>query len=172
MRVDGTAGYCNHVFLRRTAGVPAGRLYARFWVRHTTLLPDAHVTFVAMRDGTTGKDLRVGGQNQRLQWNRESDDATLPAQSPAGVAQSVVLPVARWTCVELAVDSATQQTRVDGAEVSGLRADGVPTADVDAQWGTYRPAVTDFRLGWESYGVGADTLWYDDVALGTTRIGC
>lgn len=61
---------------------------------------------------------------------------------------------------------------VDGAEVPGLRADGVPTPDVDVQWGTYRPAVTDFRLGWESYGIGADTLWYDDVALSTTRVGC
>jgi len=28
------------------------------------------------------------------------------------------------------------------------------------------------RLGWESYGEGADTLWYDDVAAGNTRNGC
>ena len=50
----------------------------------------------------------------------------------------------------------------------------VPTADIDQQWlnRTYRPSLTDFRLGWESYGVGLDTLWYDDVAVAGTRIGC
>ncbi len=28
------------------------------------------------------------------------------------------------------------------------------------------------RIGWESYGEGADTLWFDDVAVGAARIGC
>ncbi|WP_369008351.1 hypothetical protein, partial [Streptomyces sp. NTH33] len=28
------------------------------------------------------------------------------------------------------------------------------------------------RLGWESYGTGEDTLWFDDVAVGSTPIGC
>ena len=32
--------------------------------------------------------------------------------------------------------------------------------------------LTDLKLGWESYGEGADTLWYDDVAVGSQRIGC
>jgi hypothetical protein len=32
--------------------------------------------------------------------------------------------------------------------------------------------VTDLRLGWESYGADADTLWFDDVAVGATRIDC
>jgi hypothetical protein len=173
LRIDGAAGYCNHVFVKRTAALPGStRLYARFWVRHTTALPDAHIAFVALKDSTTGKDLRIGGQNQRLQWNRESDDATLPAQSPTGVAQSAPLPTNTWTCVEIGIDGVNQQTWLNGTEVPGLRADGVPTADIDGQWGAYRPSVTDLRLGWESYGVGADTLWYDDVAVSTTRPGC
>ncbi|WP_369700229.1 hypothetical protein [Micromonospora sp. WMMA1996] len=28
------------------------------------------------------------------------------------------------------------------------------------------------EAGLESYGGGADTLWYDDVAVGSSRIGC
>ena len=46
--------------------------------------------------------------------------------------------------------------------------------DVDGQWlnRTWRPRLTDLKLGWESYGEGADTIWYDDVALGSSRIGC
>jgi hypothetical protein len=180
MRVDGTAGYCNHVFLKSTRDLSGigSTWFGRFYVRHSTALPAAHVTFLAMRDANDGgRDLRMGGQNGALQWNRQSDDATLPEQSPAGVAQSQPLATSRWVCVELKVDGAagTLQTWTDGAEIPGLRVDGVPTADVDRQWlsrAGWRPALTDLRLGWESYGVGADTLWFDDVAWGPARIGC
>ncbi|MFI7284947.1 hypothetical protein ACIBOV_32295 [Micromonospora chersina] len=37
---------------------------------------------------------------------------------------------------------------------------------------TWRPRPTDLKIGWESYGGAADTLWFDDVALGASRIGC
>ena len=176
IRVDGHAGYCNHVFVTTTRGVGGSALYARFFVRHTTALPDAHVAFLAMKDTADGgKDLRMGGQNRALQWNRESDDATLPEQSPVGVSQSVPLVVGQWTCVEFGVSGSELRTWVNGTEVVGLHADSTPTPDVDSQWlrrGAWRPALSNFRLGWESYGVGDDTLWFDDVALATTRIGC
>ncbi|MGW5558125.1 cellulose-binding domain-containing protein [Micromonospora sp. NPDC003944] len=179
VRINGTAGYCNHVFIRSTknlAGVGNVR-YARVWVRHTTAQPTEHTTMMAMADAADGnRDLRLGGQNGALQWNRASDDATLPEQSPAGVAQSLPLPTNRWTCVEFMVDGAAGQLRtwVDGTAVPGLTADGSPTHDIDGQWynRTWRPQLTDLKLGWESYGGGADTLWYDDVAMGASRIGC
>ncbi|WP_055549281.1 hypothetical protein [Streptomyces sp. NBRC 110028] len=180
VRVTGRAGYCNHAFAGTSlSALPAtGDLYVRFWVRHTTALPTQHVTFAAMKDpNDNGKDLRMGGQNKALQWNRESDDATLPAQSPAGVALSTPLPVNTWTCLEFRLDRGAGRldTWVNGALVTGLVVDGTPTQDVDQQWlarGGWRPAPTDLRLGWESYGEGDDTLWYDDVAVGTARNGC
>jgi hypothetical protein len=180
VRVNGTAGYCNHVFVGSTqnlSGAGAVR-YARLWARHTTALPQQHVTFLAMRDANDGnRDLRMGGQNGALQWNRASDDATLPEQSPAGVALSLPLPTNVWSCVEFMVDGTQGQLRtwVNGTEVAGLVADGTPTHDIDSQWlsrANWRPSLTDFRVGWESYGEGADTLWFDDVALASSRIGC
>ncbi|MFI5589705.1 cellulose-binding domain-containing protein [Amycolatopsis sp. NPDC051758] len=175
VQVAGQGGYCNHAFFG-TSLTGAGPFFGRFWVRHTTPLPAGHVTFLAMRDSTDGRDLRAGGQNRALQWNRESDDATLPAQSPAGVAQSVPLPTGTWSCFEFELDGAAGHLRtwLGSAEVPGLVADGVPTADVDQQWlaRAWHPSVTDLRLGWESYGADADTLWFDDVAVGATRIGC
>ncbi|MEU8421490.1 cellulose-binding domain-containing protein [Micromonospora sp. NPDC048835] len=179
VRINGTAGYCNHVFVRSTKslGSLGAVRYARVWVRHTTAQPTEHTTMMAMADAADGnRDLRLGGQNGALQWNRASDDATLPEQSPAGVAQSLPLPTNRWTCVEFMVDGAAGQLRtwVDGAAIPGLTADGSPTHDIDGQWynRTWRPQLTDLKLGWESYGGGADTLWYDDVAVGASRIGC
>jgi hypothetical protein len=176
VRVDGRGGYCNHVFLSTTKGIGTSGQYVRFYVRHTTALPEAHVTFMAMKDTADGgKDLRMGGQNRALQWNRESDDATLPEQSPAGVAQSVPLAVNQWACVEFGITGSELRTWLNGTEVAGLHADGVPTPDVDAQWlrrGGWRPAPANLRLGWESYGGGDDTLWFDDVVLSSSRIGC
>lgn len=176
VRINGRAGYCNHVFLATTRGMTGSGLYVRFYVRHTTALPESHVTFAAMKDTADGgKDLRMGGQNRALQWNRESDDATLPEQSPAGVAQSVPLAVNQWSCVEFGVTGSELRTWLNGNEVPGLRADGVPTPDVDAQWlrrAGWRPSLANFRLGWESYGNGDDTLWFDDIVMAPSRIGC
>ncbi|NUT23886.1 MAG: cellulose-binding protein [Hamadaea sp.] len=178
LKISGTEGYCNHVFVKSTATLTGSVWYARFYVRHTTALPASHVTFAALKDAADGnRDLRMGGQNGALQWNRQSDDATLPEQSPAGVALSAVLPVNSWNCVEFKVSGAdgTMQTWLNGTEVAGLHEDGVPTHDIDQQWlsrTNWRPSLTDFRLGWESYGSGADTLWFDEVALGASRIGC
>ena len=179
LRVNGAEGYCNHVFVRNTQilGTTSNVWYVRYWVRHTTALPVSHTTSVAMADAADGnRDLRFGGQNGALQFNRASDDATLPEQSPAGVALSAPLPVNTWNCVEFKVDGAngTIETWLNGASVPGLLEDGVPTHDIDSQWlnRTWRPKLTDLKLGWESYGSGTDTLWYDDVAVSAMRNGC
>ncbi|WP_133884306.1 cellulose binding domain-containing protein [Glycomyces sp. NRRL B-16210] len=174
VRIDGGETYCNHVFIGRE--LPADTEWFRVYMRHSTPQPQSHTTMIAMEDvNDNGSDLRLGGQNSALQWNRESDDATLPEQSPAGVALSEPLPVDVWTCVEFQIAGGNLSTWVDGALIEGLVVDGVPTHDVDSQWlsrAGWNPTLVDLRLGWESYGNDADTLWYDDVAFGTERIGC
>ncbi|WP_443053592.1 cellulose-binding domain-containing protein [Streptomyces sp. NBC_00285] len=179
LRVDGRAGYCNHTFAASTRDLSSVGpvVYVRMRVRHTTALPTNHVTFVSMPDASQGgRALRVGGQNGALQWNRESDDATLPEQSPAGVALSTPLPTGRWLCLRFQIDTTAQSMRtwVDDQEVAGLHVDGVATQNVDGQWLARRtpPRPTGLRLGWESYSNGDDTFWFDDVALGSSPIGC
>lgn len=183
VEVEGVDGYCNHVFIRDTADMgQAGPVWdVRFWVMHTTPLPTGHVTFVAMNDANAGNtDLRFGGQDGALMWNRQSDDQTLPDQSPAGVAQSTALPVGTWNCVEFQVNgsSGAITTWINGVQVAGLSENGTPVSNVSDQWlagsgASWRPSLTDLKLGWESYGGGGnDTLWFDDVALSTGRIGC
>jgi hypothetical protein len=180
IRVNGGSGYCNHVFfgLQNPFASIGPDVHVRFFVRHTTALPVNHVTFVAMRDtNDNNNDLRMGGQNGALQWNRQSDDATLPVQSPVGVSLSMPLPTNQWECVEFEVNQAqgTMSTWLNGTEVPGLHLDNVPTPDIDAQWlsrPNWRPALADLRLGWESYAGETDTLWFDDVAIGAKQLGC
>ncbi len=182
-KVVGVDGYCNHVFIRDSTDMAlAGPVWdVRFYVLHTTPLPTGHVTFAAMNDASEGNtDLRFGGQDGALMWNRQADDQTLPDQSPAGVAESTALPVNTWNCVELQVNGSTGAitTWVNGSEIAGLSENGTAVANVSDQWlagagASWRPELTDLKLGWESYGGGGnDTLWFDDVALSTSRIGC
>ncbi|MFJ6213349.1 cellulose-binding domain-containing protein [Streptomyces sp. NPDC092296] len=179
LRINGQAGYCNHVFVGTTRNVSSVGpvFYARLWVRHTTALPAAHVAAITMADSNDGgRDLRFGGQNSAMQWNRQSDDSTLPEQSPAGVAQSAPLPTNTWNCLRFEIDTTKQSMRtyLNDSEVPGLHVDGVPTHDIDSQWlsRSTAPRPTTFRLGWESYGGGDDTLWYDDVAVGSQPLSC
>jgi len=178
LRITGGSGYCNHVFARPRADVLTlpEPLYARFYLRLDAALGSGHVTFLAMHDGAEDKDLRMGGQSEILMWNRESDDATLPELSPTGIAASVRPQARRWLCVELMVSHlGGLQTWVDGAAVAGLQVVGAPTADLDAQWqrkSDWQPQLQDVKLGWESYGDGANTIWFDDLAIAGERIGC
>lgn len=180
VKVSGKGGYCNHVFIGNSAAIGAvGKVvYARFFVQLETALGGGHTTFLAMKDTNDagGKDLRMGGQSEILMYNRESDDATLPSLSPAGIAKSVKLPPNKWSCVEFMVDQGAGllQTWVDGTAVEGLQVDAKPTPDVDQQWlnKSWKPSLTDFRLGWESYAGQDMNLWFDDVAIGPQRIGC
>lgn len=177
VRVNGGGGYCNHVFVRPKGWMATAPVYARFFVRFEKPLTQSHVTFLALRDEVEMKDLRMGGQSEILMWNRESDDATLPELSPTGIAASVKPETGKWLCVELMVDgqAGKLETWLDGEPVKGLIVEGEPTPDVDAQWQRkpdWHPMLSDIRFGWESYGSDENTLWFDDVLLGTTRVGC
>lgn len=176
--VKGRGGYCNHVFIQSSAIASATTdVYARFFVRVESALGAGHTTFLAMTDANDGnKHVRMGGQNAVLMYNRESDDATLPVMSPAGTAMSKPLAPATWTCVELHVDqkAGTLETWIDGVAVSGLAENGTPVADVSTQWlsRAWKPSLTTFALGWESYAGQDMDLRFDDVALAGHRIGC
>lgn len=177
LRIDGEAGYCNHVFARVPLPSVGPVVHVRLWVRLGGTLGDGHVTFVAMQDAGDQKDLRLGGQSKVLLWNREKTDATLPELSPTGIAKSIAPTQDAWHCVETSIDTTTGKlvTRVDGADVEGLSSDGTPTKDVDGQWlagGGWSPHPTDLRIGWESYGGTAMTLWFDDVVVASAPLGC
>lgn len=176
LKVAGTASYCDYAMVGNSAAFKAlgNIVYGRYYVRFETALPAGHTAFMIFPD-TGIKSLRVGGQNSALQWNRQSDDATLPSQSPAGIALSKVPPVATWMCLEFMVDQAKGliSTWVDGTLIQGLVADATPTADVDMAWGSaYKPMLTGVNIGWQNYGAGAMNLWFDDFALSTSRINC
>jgi hypothetical protein len=105
-------------------------------------------------------------------YNRESDDATLPDLSPQGVATSQALPTNAWECFEyhLGTDGSIE-TWLNSNAIAGLTTKGNLN---DAGWtrSTIIPKITGVYFGWESYGGDANTFWYDDIAVSSSRIGC
>lgn len=178
LEVHGGNFFCDHVFLASSAPAAIhGPLFVRFFVRFAAAFGDLHTTFVAGADATDGKDLRMGGQSHIFMWNRELNDATLPALSPAGIALSVVPAANTWYCVQAAIDGTarTLQTSIDGAVRTGLVIDGTPTPDVDQQWlngPAWTPRLQNLRFGWEAYSGTPMTLWFDDIAIGSSPIPC
>jgi hypothetical protein len=180
VRVNGGGSYCDHIFIANASAIASvgPQVYTRVFVRVASPLGAGHVTFLAMKDSADkGGDVRMGGQDMILMYNRQSDDATLPVLSPTGTGKSVALAANAWTCIESHFDetAGTIDTWVDGNEVAGLVEDGTAVADVSTQWlsdAGWKPALSDFRIGWESYSGQTMTLWFDDVALASARIGC
>jgi hypothetical protein len=180
VKVDGGGGYCDHIFIANASVIATlgPQVYTRLFIRVGVPLGAGHVSFLAMKDSADmGGDVRMGGEDMVLMYNRESDDATLPVMSPTGTGESVALAANTWTCIESHFDetAGTIDTWVDGKEVAGLVENGTPTPDVSTQWlsqAGWKPTLADFRIGWESYSGQTMTLWFDDVALASQRIGC
>lgn len=130
-----------------------------------------------MPDSAQGakKHLRIGGQSKILMYNRETDDATLPDLSPQGISSSTPLPAGTWTCLEylLGTDGSVQ-TWLNNATVAGLTVKSGVTNPNAAQWtrSSIKPKPTAIYFGWESYGGDTNTFWYDDIVVGSTRVGC
>jgi hypothetical protein len=179
LRISSGGGVCNHIFATPSfALMPlSASLWVRLYVRFDSAFKDDHVTFLALHDEVSQKDLRMGGQKQIFMWNRERDDATLPELSPNGVSMSLSPKPGSWHCIEFHLQGSAGllDTYVDGALVPGLVVDATGTHDLDGQWlrpGPFSARVTDLRLGWESYGSQPMTLWLDDVSIADQRPGC
>jgi hypothetical protein len=92
-----------------------------------------------------------------------------------GIATSVPLLTGSWHCFEYHVSSeGTIETWLDGKIISGLTIKAGVTNAHAAIWQgkSYKPQVTGVYFGWEAYGGDANTFWYDDISIASTRSGC
>jgi hypothetical protein len=160
-------------------------VHVRFFARFMTALANGHGAMVvthpvAVDQYTQQNELRFGSQDMVFHWNTDTDSANLPDVSPNGDAASFKPAANTWYCIELTINSGNGHLNVsiDGTDVPGLTEDGVATADIDQAWVGSAPslarytAFADFNIGWQSYGAGAMTVWFDDIALSAAPIGC
>ena len=104
---------------------------------------------------------------------------TPPASDCWQHADKVVVPVARWACVEWKFDGPNNQMSfwLDGTAIPSLTVNGSGQGCVNQPatppftWTA--PSFDRLDLGWESYQTdGVRTMHVDDVVISKTQIGC
>jgi hypothetical protein len=120
--------------------------------------------------------VRYGGQHmQRFMANYETGQGD--PGSDCWKHSQTKMPEKAWACVEWYFDGAsnTQKFWLDNTPVEDLTVTGTGEGCVkDGTGGNwYFPTFEKLSVGWESYQTdAAREVWIDDVAIGTTQIGC
>jgi hypothetical protein len=147
---------------------PGATFWGRVYLMSDTDIQSGHNTYVAATDGTgdpnDGEHIRIGEHQCQLEVNRKSDDAEQLSNGGDYMCSGGFEMLAdTWYCLEFFYDGAGSELQVfvDGAEIPELH---------NTDWGPYQ--YTLFKFGFEKYHGDNKNLWYDDVALGTERIGC
>jgi hypothetical protein len=172
-------------------------LYGRmmFWLESAPST-GVHWTFIDGYGLLPGKNYhafyRYGGQHpisengsfvgNQLMANYETPD--IYQNPPVGIGSDCwlhsdkkLVPVGRWACAEWHFDGSANKMQfwLDGTELSDLAMNGTGQGCTQ-QSSTFpwtAPTFERIDVGWESYQADeARTLWIDDVAIGTQRVGC
>ena len=112
-----------------------------------------------------------------LTW-QTTDGDILPDKDPAGGATTTYPMATTWTCIEFHASNNTGalETWINGTAVTGLTyvpGTTTKTQGVNDQWTPPTPFTpTALGLGWINFGGSSFTLYFDDVALDSSRIGC
>ncbi len=198
---NASGGYRSAMLVLESGGllpVAGNTLFGRmmFWLESA---PEGtvHWTFIDAQGPVPGQNYhalyRYGGQHpitdgggaflgNQLMANYDTPDSYQnPPVGPGSDcwlhADKKVVPVGKWACAEWKFDGAQSRMQfwLDGTELTDLAMNGTGQGCVN-QGATYpwtAPTFERVDLGWESYQADdARTIWIDDVALGTERLGC
>jgi hypothetical protein len=168
---DADADYDTLLLFHDTAVLPApaGWFYLRAFVRLGAAMSAGHNSFVLADLASSpgqGNDLRLGEDDQMLMYTVMGDAHGALSNAnyySDGMLPGVQLAPGVWTCLEVLLDSKSPEIDVwvGGAEVPDLHHTDFPVDDYDR-----------LQFGFEKYAGPAMDIWYDDIAIGTERIGC
>lgn len=143
-------------------------LYVRLYIRLGAAMSSGHNTYFkagAADSPSSDHETRVGVMNAMLMINQPSGDrGFLSNQNYYNDNKpGVVFPPMTWTCVETMFDPqhSTIDVWVNGNEVPDLHR---------TDW--QQDPLGSLHFGFEKYAGPDAELWYDDIAVGTQRIGC
>jgi hypothetical protein len=176
------------VFISPTMGFPPqdNSFYVRAWINLASPMKSnlGHYDFIvgatAPENGTEvrlGASQNFGNQLEMLDLNRLGGNTSEHSQFSNGdytggngtTKPGVTLDADRWYCLEGFWNGKAHEFQlwVDDVEVPGLHV---------TDWGdktmSWSPMYNVGKLGAQSFSGNPGQLWYDDVAFGTSRIGC
>jgi hypothetical protein len=171
VRVHATDNDYDTLFVLHDATIlpaPNGRFFLRAYLRLGRAMAAGHNAFIiadpyAMQG--TGNNVRIGEMNGMLMYTIMGDGhGALSNQNYYNDGKpGVAFTPSTWTCLEVLIDHARPEIDVwvDGTEVPDLHHTDWPLDSYDS-----------VRFGFEKYAGPAIDIWYDDIAIGTERIGC
>jgi hypothetical protein len=133
--------------------------------------------FMGIKDEATNTYLLLSIENGYLDYRSTQNGGfrMLPSSNMV-LQQSFKIPTGAWFCVEMEFDAdkGQVQTWVDGNDIPWLHADGMPTPGLDDTWtnAPFKTQLHTISFGWWGLLGPAMKVWMDDVAVGTSRIGC
>jgi hypothetical protein len=165
-----------------------GEVYGRFFTYFNNNTPEHHVAFGALGfladAGPLGNNSKeylqiaglADGTTPIMQWNY--NDLEFPQRNGMEIAGNVYPGVNMWTCIEFhtSMTNGAVEVWVNGTADANMTFVPGTTAvtSLNMPWSTGKPtlSVQAFGLGWIDFSGGNNTLWFDDVAIGGSRIGC
>ena len=179
-------------FAVNTSAFPSlssGEVYARMWVKldatkvftHAILLGGGLLPVAAggVGFGSAGDMFSLqpetnGGTSTSVFYWGVQDSNVMPQMNSAGSATTTYLTGTSFSCIEFHISKTQKivETWINGTAVSGLTS----TSSVNSGWAPPASlAITSLALGLLDFH-GPDSpafpVWFDDVALSSTRIGC
>jgi len=158
-------------FTENVFPLPSGVVHFRVWMRFTDADWANHNAFVASGPGEESQEVRFGGQANAYHANLAADGDGLspnPYESPE--CPRCLAPVANeWKCLRGKLDFANNAAELYVGEDLAVdsAADGWHSGT-----GTFPTSPTQIGFGWALYGAMANTVYYDDLAIGYEPIAC
>ncbi|MET0413311.1 MAG: hypothetical protein ABW217_18535, partial [Polyangiaceae bacterium] len=174
VRINGNGVFHTMLQLALPAAVrQTNQFFARAFVRVDQTPGNGH--FVWIEAGTTANDsheIRFGSNIGLLQINQfggpNGGDRDIRDRGRQLVANE-------WHCIEIFFDGAPetmqvfmdeQETALSTTNFTAQRPNSEGNGTALNDW---MPPFDAIRFGWELQG---NTIWYDEIALGSSRIGC
>lgn len=145
-----------------------GRFFVRAFLRLGEPMTGGHNTFLVadtFAAPNAGNALRVGEMNAMLMMTVAGDThGYLSNQNFYNDGKlGAVIPAEKYACLELLLDAPNTEIQVwlDGVTVTDLHVTDLAHENYD-----------QLRFGFEKYAGPVADIWYDDIALGSERVGC
>jgi hypothetical protein len=171
VHVSSAGGYQTFFALSGAPVFPpaGGLLYLRLYIRLGAAMTGGHNTYYkagAAGMNSSEHETRIGVMNSMLMINQPAGDRGFLSNQnyyTDGMKPGVVFAPMAWTCVEALFDPphSTFDIWVDGKEVPDLHR---------TDW--QQDPLGSFHFGFEKYAGPDADIWYDDIAVSASPIGC
>jgi hypothetical protein len=153
--------------------LPQNSMYVRVYIRVGSAFTSGHGTFFETGPDETlnNTEIRVGFHVEQLEVNRMPGDAEQLSNGGDynDAASGIKFVPGTWHCLEVLFDGQNDELRVwfEDSEVPELH-----VTDWKQDASAWSPTYEAVRFGYEKYSAPSMQVWYDDIAIGTSRIGC